>query len=155
MFRLPAYIVVWANSGLRVDLAGICLLACVSLQQLQCLKKSCVLGSVWSSTLPQGRNVLVAVQMQKQGPILKELNVHKRTQQPTGGCRLVFSTSIQPSQACPTEDLSHWNQMRVFSSSNELENCKGHFSLRGGTFFLKKKESRTVPPEDMKSFSPA
>lgn len=30
--------------------------------------------------------------------------------------------------------------MRVFSSSNELENCKGHFSLCGGTFFLKKRE---------------
>lgn len=46
VFKLPAYILVWANSGLRINLSGICLLACVLLHLLQCLKTSCVLGSV-------------------------------------------------------------------------------------------------------------
>lgn len=46
VFTLPAYIVLWANSGLRVNLAGICLLACALLHLLQCLKNPCVEGSV-------------------------------------------------------------------------------------------------------------
>lgn len=46
VFKLPAYVVLWANSGLRVNLAGICSLACVLLHLLQYLKKSSLLSSV-------------------------------------------------------------------------------------------------------------
>lgn len=68
---------------------------------------------------------------------------------------VVFSLSIQPSQACPTEELSHWSQMSGFSSSNELENCKEDFSLCRGTFSLKKKREQNWISCLLKTWNPS
>lgn len=133
-----------ANSGLRVDLAGICLLARLLARLLQCFQKFTRLVVCVSPTLPPGQNVLRAAQMQKRGPILNEPNVQKGNGQPTGGCGERFSLRTQLSHACPTEELTHWSQMRGFSSSNELEKCKGGLSACGGTLFLKIREQNWI-----------